>query len=295
MGRGTSIGRGHCLNGWPHSSSVSSSCPHGGSAPARAQVSEATRAAAVRAASTCGEWARFSRASPRSAHQARNAPPKASPAPTGVHHLDRRHLDGELVAAGERVNRRRPVGDQDATGTPAEKDPRGFRDAMAGHQEGQVLGARLQDVGPGQHAAHLRPVRVRIGDGLGPPVRVEQQQYLRREVVREALELRRHRVNDEPQGADVQGRHVGLQCLPCGGLIQHEGRRLGDMEPVLGYALAVERHDGQRRRLWNRIGQGQLYPVLDQLRDEGAGRTGRRRSGPGSGWARPAGRWSGRH
>ena len=35
-----------------------------------------------------------------------------------------------------------------------------------------------------------------------------------------------------------------------------------------GYALAVERHDGQRRRFRYRVGQRQLHAILGQLRGE---------------------------
>ena len=58
------------------------SASHGGSAPTRVQVRAATSAAAWSAAVTCAGWCRSDRVSPLRDHQARNAPPKASPAPT---------------------------------------------------------------------------------------------------------------------------------------------------------------------------------------------------------------------
>ena len=63
----------------------------------------------------------------------------------------------------------------------------------------------------------------------------------------------------------MQGGDVGPQRLPRGRLIQHEGRRLGDVERVLRYAHAAERHDGQRRRFRDPARDGQIHAVLDQL------------------------------
>ena len=120
-----------------------------------------------------------------------------------------------------------------SAGPPVEQGARGIGHAGLRYQEFEVLDARLHDVGTRQDSFDPGSVRVTVRRGTRPAVGVGQQQRGLWQLGHKLLDLRRHRLHDQPERSDVQSRDPGRQPLLRGWPVQLEASCAGQVKPVL--------------------------------------------------------------
>ena len=190
------------------STPASSSDRCGGEAPGRSQVRAAIRQANSVAAATVSRSERSSRPSPRACHQATKPPPNASPAPIVSTTFVRG--DGTATSAFDRDDERAagPAGQQPDGRAAGQQLSHGVHGAASGREPVEVLLADLEHVALREHAREPLPVGPRVGDDVGPDVRVDEDHRVAREPHDDGLQRRRGRLQHEAERAGVHDLHL---------------------------------------------------------------------------------------
>ena len=112
----------------------------------------------------------------RSMDRARNAPPKASPAPTVSSDFDHGHLDVESEPSTYHANGPRPVAQQDDGRAKGQQRPGCGVRGQLGRDIGAIVRAELDDIGARDDATQAVEVCLAVNDGLRSAVRIDHHE-----------------------------------------------------------------------------------------------------------------------